>query len=651
MKKTIFSLIAALSFTAMFAACGSTEGTTGSGTASTSTTTSTTATATAATPTKVGASIGNGQIMVHWREVAGATSYNVYYSAATGVTTATGTKVAGAVSNQAITGLTNGTTYYFIVTSSNGTTESVASAEVRAAPASSILANAAYTPNDTLYGSQWHLKNTGQTGATGVAGTAGEDLNVAKAWTTHVGGGQRIAIVDDGLDILHEDLSANVLKADSWDYVTGAAPATNLITGNNSHGTSCAGLAAAAGNNGKGSVGVAMEAELVGYNLLQNATAANEADAMTRGKSGNSVSSNSWGATDGTGTLQASSATWQAAVLDGITNGRGSKGTIYTWAGGNGYGSGSVAIDRSDYDGQANLWGVIAVAALNDKGVYASYSEQGSNLLVSAFGGEFCSTHALTTTDISGAAGSNTTATSSVSDLSDTNYTKCMNGTSGATPEVSGAVALILEANPNLTFRDVRLILATTARKNDATEASWRTNGAGLHINQNYGYGAVDTLAAVNAALTWTSVGGTSTLVTKTGSNPIVTPLSIADGTGTTSAVYGAATTSTIRLTSSGISKIEFINVTVDSDHTEFGDLKITLTSPALTVSTLALPHNCVSNSAVVSCGTLLSGGFRFGVAQLINEAADGDWILSVSDGKTGKTGKLTSWSITAYGR
>lgn len=631
--------MAALSFTMVLAACGG-----GSSTGGTTTTTTTTV------PDKVGASVGNGQVMVHWRQVSGATSYNVYYGTATGVTTANGTKVAGAVSNQAVTGLTNGTAYYFIVTSLTGTTESAASAEVSATPASSILANAAYAPNDTLYGNQWHLKNTGQAGATGVAGTAGEDLNVEKVWTTHIGGGQRIAIVDDGLDILHEDLSANALKADSWDYLTGAVPVTNLITGDYAHGTSCAGLAAAAGNNSKGSVGVAMGAEIVGYNLLQSTTSANEADAMTRGKSGNSVSSNSWGAPDGTGTLQASSSTWQAAILDGITTGRANKGTIYTWAAGNGYGSNSVAIDRSDYDGQANFWGVIAVAALSDKGVYSSYSEQGSNVLVSAFGGEFCSTHALTTTDITGTAGSNTNATSNVSDYGDTSYTKCMNGTSGATPEVSGAVALMLEANPNLTFRDVRLILATTARKNNPTQASWGLNSAGLHINDNYGYGAVDTLAAVNAALTWTSVGGAATLVTNTGSNPITTALPIADGTGTTaSPAYATATTSTIKLTSSGISKVEFVSVTVKSDHAEFGDLKITLTSPALTVSTLALPHSCPGNTGSL-CGSLLTGGFRFGVARLINEAADGDWILSVSDGRTGNTGNLTSWSITAYG-
>ncbi len=638
MKKYLNFFLVAIFFAMMFSACGGGSGTgsTGSGGNGNN--------AAISAPGNVGASAGNGQAMVHWRAVTGATSYNVYYGTAAGVTKANGTKVASAASNQPVTGLTNGTTYYFIVTASDAAGESAASSEASVTPVASISGNAAYAPNDTLFADQWHLKNTGQTGATGVAGTAGEDLNVEKVWTTHKGSGQRIAIVDDGLDILHEDLSANALKADSWDYLTGAAPATNLITGNSAHGTACGGLAAAVGNNGMGTVGVAMNAELVGYNLLQSSSTANEADAMTRGKSANSVSSNSWGAADGTGTLQPSSATWQTAINDGITTGRGGKGIIYTWAAGNGWPN-----DRSDYDGQANYAGVIAVAALNDTGKAASYSEQGSNVLVSGFGGEFCSTHALTTTDISGAAGINTTATAGVTDLTNTNYTKCMNGTSGATPEVTGAVALILEANPNLTFRDVRLILATTARKNDPTQtASWGLNGAGLHINENYGYGAVDTLAAVNAALTWTSVGGATSLVTKTGSN--TTSAAISDGIGTTSAAYGAATTSAIAIASSGITKIEFVDVTVDSTHAQFGDLKITLTSPAGTVSTLTLPHNCAANNVAVACGNLLNGGFRFGVARLINEAADGTWTLSVSDGLANNTGNLTSWNLAVHG-
>ena len=69
---------------------------------------------------------------------------------------------------------------------------------------------------------------------------------------------------------------------------------------------------------------------------------------------------------------------------------------------------------------------------------------------------------------------------------------------------VSGVAALVLQANPNLTWRDVRAILAGTARKNDPTDGGWSTNNAGYHINDNYGFGVVDASAAVTAAKTWT---------------------------------------------------------------------------------------------------------------------------------------------------
>ncbi len=93
-------------------------------------------------PAEVAAVPGNGQVTLSWPAVAGAVSYNVYYRTAAGVTKANGTKIMGLISGSAVTGLTNGTTYYFIVTSLIGAEESVPSAEVAAAlavvPAASL---------------------------------------------------------------------------------------------------------------------------------------------------------------------------------------------------------------------------------------------------------------------------------------------------------------------------------------------------------------------------------------------------------------------------------------------------------------------------------------------------------------------------------
>lgn len=87
-----------------------------------------------AAPTGVSAAAGNNQITVSWTAAAGATSYNIYYGTAAGVTNANQTKVIGATSGSAITGLVNATKYYVVVTSLNASGESVVSSEVNATP-------------------------------------------------------------------------------------------------------------------------------------------------------------------------------------------------------------------------------------------------------------------------------------------------------------------------------------------------------------------------------------------------------------------------------------------------------------------------------------------------------------------------------------
>jgi kexin len=490
-------------------------------------------------------------------------------------------------------------------------------------------------PNDPLFADQWHLRNTGQAGQDGAAAKAGEDLNVTMAWNHATGTGIRIAVIDDGIDVDHEDL--NVVAGKSWDYRINAYGDPSSET--SSHGTSCAGLAAARGHNGIGVTGVAFNARVVGYNLLAATTGDFGADAVVKDLADNQVYSNSYGSADSNGLVAPSEQAWRDAIDTGTRTGRGGRGAVYTWAAGNG-----APEDRSDYDGQANYQGVLAVGALNSQGRRASYSEPGANVLVMGFGGEFCDSQQTTSTDVSGDGGYNNGATAKDADspyndyTGSPNYTRCFNGTSAATPQVSGVVALMLEVNRSLGWRDVRAILAKTARKTDPDHEDWQTNGAGLRVNHNYGFGAADATAALAAARTWQNL-------------PAQRTAQSAPASGGAVADAGPALVRTLALAGSGISKLEFVDLTIDSDHADIGELEITLTSPSGTVSTVSAARQCQDEQKnPVTCGAGLAGGFRFGIVRLMDEVADGSWTLSMRDTREGNAGTLKDWSIKVYG-
>lgn len=610
-------------------------------------------TAPPAAPTGLTATAYDSYVLLNADPATDATGYNLYWSTASGVTPTSGAKIVVGSTPQAHTGLNNNTEYFYVVTAVNAGGESAASAQASATPLA-VTTSADPLNADPLYIHQWHLKNTSQLG-----GTINEDMNVEPVWLATVpikGEGVRIAVVDDGLEIGHEDLASNMASNElSYNYVTGSNDPTNDATDLSSgHGTAVAGIIAARDLNNIGVRGVAPRAKLVGYNFLQNSTSLNEVDAMTRNAADVSISSNSWGATDGTGELEASSSLWRTAINTGLVTGRGGKGTIYTWAAGNGR-NGSAACpgcsDYSNYDGRANNRGVIAVAAVNDQGLQSYYSESGANLWVSAPGGEYCDTHTITTTDRTGTAGINTSITAGASDYSSQNYTQCMNGTSSATPGVAGVVALMLAANPTLGWRDVRIILAQTARMNNPTDSGWiltlGTQTPKYWFSHKYGFGVVDAAEAVIMAKTWPLITGAEL----EHDSAVVTPnVVIPDATSVGGVITsGASKSSLINVTSSNINSIEFVEITFTATNTPYsGDLGVTLESPNGTVSELAVPHLC---GGVSGACTSTYSGWVFGSARHLGEAANGDWILTVKDGIPGGTeGTFLSWKLKFYG-
>ena len=463
--------------------------------------------------------------------------------------------------------------------------------------------------NDPLYGCQWHLNNNDQ-----FRNSSGHDIRVEEVWPTYTGSGINVAVVDDGMHHQHEDLTDNVLTSFNHNY---DPDLTDIYHPFEDHGTAVAGLIAAK-DNSLGMRGVAPEAKIYGYNYLVEQSDENEANAMSRNAATTAISNNSWGPGD-SGRPEPATKLWEAAVKDGVTNGYGGKGVFYAWAAGNG----GDDDDYSTLDEYSNFYAVTAVCAVGPDDKRSEYSELGSNLWVCG-------------PSNSGRVGQPGIATTD----NGHRYRGNFGGTSAATPIVSGVVALIREANNALTWRDVKLILAASARKNDPDNTGWEEGAFKYgsttdryNYNHEYGFGMVDAKAAVDLASGWTNVRDLREITSESG----VINLRIPDLPSS-----GTPTTVTASLTVDPyVDFVEFVEVNARFNHPFFRDLTVELVSPSRAVSTL-------STSAPIDGD--LTTRFRFGSARHLGENAAGEWTLRIKDAQDGDTGALRSWGLTIYG-
>ncbi len=540
---------------------------------------------------------------------------------------------------------------------------------------------------DPEFARQWYLSNTGQSG-----GVSGEDLRAPAGWQAAPGkgAGVRIAIVDDAVEVTHEDLSPNFNLALSHSYRRNAQHANFPMPceSGTEHGTMVAGIAAARDQNGVGVRGVAPRASLVAYDPVHTRLDSDIADALTRNLSSISIYNNSWGLPDN-GVLQPAPAIYRSAIERGLREGRNGRGAIYLFAAGNGgcyytdgqnYGIAPTGddpnhcnsySDNANFDGFVNQFGVIPVCAVDDEGKRPWYGERGANVLVCGMSSD--RGHGVDMVDRSYVT---TTAVQN-------SYTDSFSGTSASTPQASGAVALMLEQRPDLTWRDVRLILARSARKNDPIDSvdpakpRW-VSANGLHYHPDYGFGTIDAGAAVTMAKTWTSVGGSSTLTA-------CTVRESAPGTSIPDKIdlntVASPVSDEISISASGcpITRIEMVQVTFVSDHSYGGDLQIELVSPGGLVSELANSRACFERPApsggmpatpinqLSTCRTLAGyaqrnvpanrdyddsvGGWTFTSARHLDESPIGTWRLRVTDGGPGDIGRIVRWKLAIWGR
>lgn len=366
-------------------------------------------------------------------------------------------------------------------------------------------------PNDAYFGKsddakipwQPYLENRDLDGT-----PLGVDLNVRGAWAESRGEGIMIAVADDGVELTHPDLAPQADGSPHFNF--SRSNDSGLPTGSSaSHGTAVAGLALAKGNNKIGISGVAPEARLASWVLFNSRDRFEVSDEalmdMFQYKSNVvSVQNHSWG-NDSTVQFPINRIE-NIGISNAVTFGRSGRGVVMVRAGGNGR---AMSVNAND-DGYLTDHRAIGVAAARLDGRFARYSSPGACILVAAPSGDEdpaenpCSNNSpnLLTTDRQGSAGYN--SNTFTNDLA--NYAfdlSGFNGTSAATPQISGLAALILAANTNLTYRDVQQILVHSSRHVDLADPDLSINGAGFNVSHNLGFGIPDAGVAVDLAKRW----------------------------------------------------------------------------------------------------------------------------------------------------
>jgi len=412
-----------------------------------------------------------------------------------------------------------------------------------------------------------------------------------------------------------------------------------------------AALIGAAFNNGEGISGVAPNAGLAGIRLFGadgNTDDADEAAALGFSNDIIDVYNASWGPDDTTLNLEGPGPLTLAALEAGVLRGRSGPatpqdpnplglGNIYVWAAGDG----GLIGDNSNYDGYANSKYTIAVGSVTDAGRHALYSERGANLVVVAPSDGGAQNVLTASYDLGVDDDDNPIRT--------TEYISDFGGTSASAALVSGVAALMLEENPDLSWRDVQDILIRTATTVDPGPA-WETNAAGLDFNHDYGAGLVDAAAAVQEAFevaqNETFLGPVerhieSRFFTNNASDPIEESGLIPDNTGTSLLVQFDMTEDFAgeALPNLRVEHVEF-NATIITQRR--GELDIVLISPNGTQSIMLEVAPDHEEQSI--------GRWTFTTVRNWGEGSGGTWVVRIQDQVSGNAAILNNASLIING-
>lgn len=455
---------------------------------------------------------------------------------------------------------------------------------------------------DTKWPNLWYLN-----------GDISPTMKVDEAWTAgYSGRGITIAVLDDGLQTDHPDLAANVDTDNDKDFYDNDDDPQHEA--GNSHGTECSGLIGAIKDNNLCVVGVAFSCTLIGIRILGDSSIldSDEAQALNHYISKVDIYNNSWGPGELTGFEEPGPIT-KATLQNGVTIGRNGKGAIYIWAAGNG-----GTADNCNGDGYANSIYTVAITSVQI-GKNAWYSEVCAPALAAAYGGSEDDRFLTTTTTASGC------------------KTEGVQGTSFAAPIAAGIAALTLEANPNLTWRDIQHLIVITSNRNgfNDTYSDWSINGANKEFSQVLGFGLLDAEAMVKFGQNWVTVPTQETCSSSTSSPALSTTTSASDSITVTSGDC------------SSINYLEHVEADITFSYSAFrGVTQLYLVSPSGTRSHLLhyREQDAVDNEAA---GNLT---WTFMSVHFWKETPIGSWRLEITSYINTITVSLDSWSLTLYG-
>lgn len=437
-------------------------------------------------------------------------------------------------------------------------------------------------------------------------------MNIIEAWDSgYTGKGIVIAILDDGFQTNHSDLDANVDTVNSIDIFNISGDTSS----GSSHATQVAGLLAAERDNDVCSVGVAYQSKILSVKVVGTPlTDSQEAQALSHYSSNVDIYSSSWGPTESAG-FEEPGTMAKAALYAGTSTGRGGKGVIYTWAAGNGGTS-----DNCNADGYVNSIYTIGITSV-EHGKNAWYSTVCSAAMTATYGGSR-NDKFLTTTTTSSECTSNG-----------------IEGSSYSTPIASGIIALTLQANSNLTWRDIQHLIVLTSNSNGFSDTyyNWTVNAAGKVYSQVLGFGLMNAEDMVTRAKTWNSVPAQQNCTTST--------------TSTSLSTYGSAfSQDKITVATSNCSEIKYlehVTARISFSYNQYrGNTELHLISPGGTESHI-LSHRPKDSSENRYHGSL---SWTFMSVHFWRESPAGTWTLRFRSSNGISVVTLKSWSLTFYG-